>query len=103
MLTKRQVVDQLVDHFGDNILVLSSPGVSSITVFRNKPPLLKLVPSDDNSDLGMSIKNVGKQIVREVKVLKSDYAIITYEFVKKLLQNLHVIQFWLCLLKYYLS
>ena len=73
MLTKRQVLDQLVDHFGDNILVLSSPGVSSIVVFRNKAPtLLKLVPSDDDSDLDMSIKNVGKQIVREVKVLKSD-------------------------------
>ena len=36
MLTKRQVVDQLVDNFGDNILVLSSPGVSSIVVFRKK-------------------------------------------------------------------
>ena len=57
MLTKRQVVDQPVDHFGDNILVLSSPGVSSIVVFKNKAPtLLKLVPSDDDSDLDMSIK-----------------------------------------------
>ena len=73
MLTKRQIVDQLVDHFGDNILVLSSPGVSSIVVFRNKVSTpLKLVPSDDDSDLDMSIKNVGKQIVREVKVLQSD-------------------------------
>ena len=56
MLTKRQVVDQLVDHFGDNILVLSSHGVSSIVVFKNKAPtLLKLAPSDDDSDLDMSI------------------------------------------------
>ena len=61
MLTKRQVVDQLVDHFGDNIWVLSSPGVSSIVVFKNKAPtLLKLVPSDDDSDLDMYIKNVVK-------------------------------------------
>ena len=68
MLTKRQVVDQHVDHFGDNILVVSSPGVSSIVVFRNKTPtLLKLVPSADDSDLDMSIKNMGKPIVREVK------------------------------------
>ena len=68
MLTKRQVVDQHVDHFGDTILVVSSPGVSSIVVFRNKAPtLLKLVPSDDDSDLVMSIKNMGKQIVRVVK------------------------------------
>ena len=75
MLTKRQVVNQLVDHFGDNILVLSSPGVSSIVVFKNKAPtLLKLVPSDDDSDLDMSIKNVVKEIAREVKVLKSDKA-----------------------------
>ena len=73
MLTKRQVVDKLVDHFGDNILVLTSPGVTSIVVFGNKAPsLLKLVPSDDDGDLDMYIKNVGKQIVREVKVLKSD-------------------------------
>ena len=73
MLTKRQLIDQLVDQFGYNILDLSSPGVSSIVVFRNKSPtLLKLVPSDDDSDLDMSIKNVGKQIVREVKGLKSD-------------------------------
>ena len=73
-MIKRQVVDQLVDHFGDNILVSSSPGVSSIVGFRNKAPiLLKLhvVPSDDDSD-SITIKNVGKQIVREVKVLKSD-------------------------------
>ena len=73
MLTKKQVVDQHVDHFGDNILVLSSSGVSSIVVFRNKAPtLLNLAPSDDDSDLDMSIKNVRKQIVREAKVLKSD-------------------------------
>ena len=73
MLTKKQLVDQLVYHFGDNIVVLFSPGVPSIVVFKNKAPtLLKLVPSDDDSALDMSIKNVGKQIVREVKVLKSD-------------------------------
>ena len=55
MLIKRQVVDQLVDHFGDNIMVISSPRVSSIVVFRNRDPtLLKLVPSDDDSDLDMS-------------------------------------------------
>ena len=72
-MTKWQVVDQLVDNFGEHTLVLSSPGVSSIVVFRNKAPtLLKLVPSDDDSDLDMSNKNVGKQIVREGKVLKSD-------------------------------
>ena len=48
MVTKGQVVD----HFGDNILVLSS-----IVVFRNKAPsLLKLVSSDDDSDLDMSSK-----------------------------------------------
>ena len=59
MLTKRQVVDQLVDHFGAHILVLSSPGVSSIVVFKNKAPtLLKLVPSYDDSDLDMSIKKL---------------------------------------------
>ena len=73
MLTTKLVVDQRIDHFGDNILVFSSPGVSSIVVFRNKAlTLLKLVPSDDDSDLDMSIKNVGKQIVKNVKVLKSD-------------------------------
>ena len=67
------MVDQLVDHFGDSILFLSSPGVSSIIVFKNKAPtLLKLVPSDDDSGLDMSIKNVVKEIAREVKVLKSD-------------------------------
>ena len=59
-MTKRQVVDELVDHFGDNTLVLSCPGVS-IVVFKNKAPtLLKLVPSDEDSDLDMSIKNVVK-------------------------------------------
>ena len=46
------------------ILGLSSPGLSSIVVFKNKAPtLLKLVPSDDDSDLDMSIKNVVKNIV----------------------------------------
>ena len=60
-MTKRQVVDELVDHFGDNTLVLSCPGVCSIVVFKNKSPtLLKLVPSDEDSDLDMSIKNVVK-------------------------------------------
>ena len=63
MLTKRQVLDQLVDHFGDNILVLSCPGVSSIVVFKDKAPtLLKLVPSDDDSDLDISIKNLVKEL-----------------------------------------
>ena len=54
-------------------MVLSSRGVSNIVVFKNKAPtLLKLVPSDDDSDLDMSIKNVVKEIAREVKVLKPD-------------------------------
>ena len=54
-------------------MFLSCPSVSSIVVFKNKAPtLLKLVPSDEDSDLDMSIKNVVKEIAREVKVLKSD-------------------------------
>ena len=62
ILPRRKLIHRLVTHFGDDLLVLSGNGVTSIFVFRSKAPyMLKLV--DDNADV--DVTPIAKTIKKE--------------------------------------
>ena len=72
-LTRRQLIPSLADKFGEELLVLSAPGVASIIVFKHRAPiLLKLVNDNDDSDIDAAITTVSKQIVNETKSVEMD-------------------------------
>ena len=49
--TRRHLIEQLSDHFGTDLLVLSGNGVASLLVFRSKASrLMKLVDDDCDDD-----------------------------------------------------
>ena len=61
-LSRRKLVDHLVNHFGVDLFVLSGNGVASILVFRSKSPgLLKLV--DDSC--GIDVKPIAQTFKKE--------------------------------------
>ena len=52
ILPRRKLIDRLLNHFGEDLLVLSGNGVASLLVFRSKAPhLLKLVNDNDDLDV----------------------------------------------------
>ena len=62
ILSRRNLIDQLVEHFGNDLLILSGNGVASILVFRSRAShLLKMV--DDKADI--DIKPIAKVIRAE--------------------------------------
>ena len=70
-LTRKQLIRYLKDSFGEELLVLSSPGVANLVVFRSKAAgFLKLVPADDNDDIAVS--KVGRKILQETKLLNQE-------------------------------
>lgn len=70
--TKKQLLKDISNHFGESILVMSSPGIASIVVFRDEAPgLLKLVPDNDVNETDISISILKKEIVTEIKAKSS--------------------------------
>ena len=58
--TCRHLIEQLSDHFGTDLLVLSGNGVASLLVFRSKASrLMKLIDDD------IEVTNIAKIIVQE--------------------------------------
>ena len=59
ILPRSKLIERLLDHFGDDLLVLSGYGVASILVFRSKAPrLLKLVDEDDEINVTFIVKTI---------------------------------------------
>ena len=68
-----KLIQSLAAKFGEELLVLSAPGVASIIVFKHRAPvLLKLVNDYDDSDIDAAITTVSKQIVNETKSVEMD-------------------------------
>lgn len=84
ILSQRSIVPKLLDHFGDSMLVLSSPGVASVIAFRGKASnILRLVPDDDEDETKIALDTVKQRICTEMKTLKPDsdqyYTTIDYD------------------------
>lgn len=89
ILSKTQLLNKLFDHFDDDLLILSAAGVASIIVFRSKAPsLFKLVnDSDDKGYLDGSIKRFVKQILGEIRDIKTDKSQYTTDITTETLEN----------------
>ena len=72
LLTRRQLIQKLSEHFEPNLLVLSSPGIANILAFRNTASKIMKVVESDIDDLETSLEKVAKIITRESLQLKKD-------------------------------
>ena len=65
-LSRRQLVNFLTDRFGEELLILSGNGVTSIFVFKNKAAgHLKIVSNDNDDDVDIALRRKASQIVAE--------------------------------------
>lgn len=67
-LNLKQLLRNICNYFGEDLVVMSATGVASIIVFKSDAPgLMKLVKDHDGVDIEGSLNKVAKQIVKEVK------------------------------------
>ena len=69
-LTRANLVNQMYLHFSKELLVLTSPGITSIIAFRSNT--LKIVKDNDEDDLGRCVDKVGTYIIKECKAFVHD-------------------------------
>ncbi len=72
LLTHRQVIHQVKDHFHGDLLVLTSPGYASVIAFHQGAAGTLRVVKDDKSDDINAICQVANQIVTECKNVEND-------------------------------
>ena len=63
-LSRQQLVTELQTHFGKDILVLSSPGIANIVIFRTHASSLLHVIEEDDDDFNFN--KLGKTIQKEI-------------------------------------
>ncbi|KAG0725731.1 putative RNA-directed DNA polymerase from transposon BS [Chionoecetes opilio] len=74
VMSRRVLVENVIQHFAENMLALHSPGVATLLVFRKHVATnLRLVDDDQNGDMDECIRKVGKQIMKETKAAKHDF------------------------------
>ena len=72
LLTRRQLVRMLSEHFDSNLLILSAPGIANILVFRNTASKVMNVVKSDKDDIETSLEKIAKVIITESLHLKKD-------------------------------
>ena len=83
-LVRRSLLEQIKDYFGEDVIVLSSPGLASMLLFKNNASkVLKLSNDQEDDQQDILITKLAKKICDEVKEIvldKSSYDIsITQE------------------------
>ena len=68
--TRWLLKNQLKDFFGERLLVLSSPGIADILVF--KEAAAKMFSIDESDDDVIDTKSVAKEIVKEINEIEYD-------------------------------
>jgi hypothetical protein len=72
-LSRRGLVEKLKETFGQDLLVLSSPGIASIIIFRSAASkTLRLVNDDEEDERDIVLSKVGKLIRKEVRAIQID-------------------------------
>ena len=73
-LTRYRLVEELRRYFGDDLVVLTTPGYASLIAFHSNAALmLKMVKDDDEiDDIQRSISILAKHVVKECKSIKCD-------------------------------
>ena len=74
VLTHYSLIEKLQQHFGDDLIVLTTHGYSSIITFhKNAALMMKMAKDDDESDnIEKSISIFAPQIVKESKSINYD-------------------------------
>jgi len=73
-MSRRTLVEKVIEHFGDEMLPLHSPGMATILVFRKHVAKnLRIVDDDENNFMDECVKKVGKQIMKESRALKRNF------------------------------
>ena len=81
MLSRTEfLITNLKQYFGNDLLVLTSPGISSIVVFREKASTLFNITDEVTSDLDTSLSIVSKHVTNEVKGIAMNKNKYTTEF-----------------------
>lgn len=73
LLSRRSLIKSAHEHFHTNLLVLSSPGLASILVFRGKASdHLRIIDDAEEDCDAEAISKVAKRIKAERQQLKTD-------------------------------
>ncbi len=72
-LTRRRLIQDIQKYFGDELVVLTSPGYASLITFHKNARLMKMIKDDDESDdIERSINIVAKHVVQECNTISND-------------------------------
>ena len=73
-LSRKHLIKKLSVIFEDDLLVLSSPGIASIIIFRSKASDVLRLVDDEEDDLDAAVTKVSNKIVQDVKAIPMDKA-----------------------------
>jgi hypothetical protein len=74
VMSRRVLVEKVIEHFGDEMLPLHSPGMATLLVFRKHAAKnLRLTDDDKNDFMDECVKKGGRQIMKESKSSKHDF------------------------------
>ena len=71
VFSRRQLVQQIVEKFGGDMITLSSPGIASMLAFKSGVAKVFHLP-DDTDDMSEAIKKVAKTIKAELDSIETD-------------------------------
>ena len=71
-LSRRCLIDNIIAHFGDELVSLHSQGIASLLVFRNHVAKTMRIVDDVENDFEHFVEKVGKQIAKECGLMKQD-------------------------------
>ena len=73
MLARRSLLEQIKDYFEEDVIVLSSPGLASILLFKNNASkVLKLSNDQEDDHQDILITKLAKKICDEIKEIVLD-------------------------------
>lgn len=74
VMSRRVLVQKVIQHFGDEMLPLHSPGMATLLVFRKHVAKnLRLIDDDENDFTDECVRKLGRQIMKECEASKHDF------------------------------
>lgn len=71
-LSRRALIGKLQDTFGDDLLVLSSPGIANIIAFRSSASKTLQLVNDEEDDTELLLTKTSKRILQDLKQIDND-------------------------------
>ena len=73
ILQRKRLVNTIKTFFDDGLVVLHSPGIANVLMFKhNAANLITLVNVNEDDDLDLAVNTVSKHIINEVKCIDID-------------------------------